>query len=103
MTKVRLKYSIEEIDGTLYEVGLNLSHQEEKIIKKHPHKSSGTPSEAQKARRQHFRQAAAYATAALANPAVRAHYVEMAQQQGKRPRGAAIADYLRGNDLLAAK
>ncbi len=101
MSKVRLKFAIREIFGTLYEVNTHPSHQEEEISIKRPHKSSAKASEAQRAQRQHFTQAAAYTTAALADPELRAQYEEMAQRQGKRPRDVAMSDYLKGNNLLA--
>ena len=110
MPKIRLKFAIRDIEGTLYEVNLSRSHQEETSSTKHPNASKRRPaashqeaSESQKAHRQHFKQAVAYAKAALADPQVRARYEQMAQQQGKGPRGAAVADYLKGNDLLAKK
>lgn len=106
MAKIRLKYAIEEFGGTLYEVDLKPSHQEEGILPKRDqqqHKPSGSPSEAQKTQRQHFKEATAYAKVVLADPQMRAQYEEMAKQQGKRPRGAAIADYLKGIDLISKK
>lgn len=105
MTKIRLKYSIAEFYETLYEVDLKISHQEEPVGPRRPHKPgrSGKPSEAQRAHRQHFKLANAYAKAAMADPEVRTQYEAIAQHQGKRPRGAAIADYLAGNDRLSKK
>jgi hypothetical protein len=103
MSKVRLKYAITEIDETLHEVEPRISHQEERITTKRPHMPCGKSSEAQKAHRQLFKQAAAYAKAALADPEVRARYEELARQQGKLPRGTAIADYLKGNDVLSKR
>ena len=85
----------------LNEVEPRLSHQQEKNITKRHYRSSGKASAAQKARRHHFKLAVTYARAGLANPVLRDRYHEMAQQEGKLPRGAAISDYLKGNDLLA--
>jgi hypothetical protein len=106
MKRIRLKYAITEFGETLYEVGLKVSHDVETSNVKHAHKSSGKASEtteAQMAQRQCFKLSIAYLRAVLANPEVRAHYEEMARQQGKRLRDVAVSDYLRGNDLLAKK
>jgi hypothetical protein len=103
MSKIRLKFAINEINGPLYEVDSRPIHQEEIISTECTPHSSGEPTEAQKAQRQLFKQAAAYAKAALSDPQLRARYEEMAKQQGKRARGAAIADCLKGNNLFSGE
>jgi len=57
-------------------------------------------SPAQQAHRQRFKQASAYAKAALADPAVRAHYLERAAAENKRPYLLAISDYFKEQNLL---
>jgi hypothetical protein len=105
VTKVKLKHSIEGLYETLYEVGLERSREEETSVTKHPHKQhkpNGKPaSESQKAQRQRFKLAVAYARTALANPEIRAQYKVIAGQLGKSPWRAAFHDYLQGNDLLS--
>jgi hypothetical protein len=59
-------------------------------------------SEAQTAQRQRFREANAYARAAMVDPRVRALYEEKAKGQGKRPRDLAFSDYFQGIDLLSS-
>jgi hypothetical protein len=58
-------------------------------------------SEAQKAQRQRFKLASAYATAAMADSKVRAIYEKKAKKQNKRARDIAFSDYLEGNDLFS--
>ena len=60
-------------------------------------------SEAQKAQRQRFKKAVAYAKAALADPKVHARYEKKAKKQHKRPWDVAVSDYFQGNDLLSNK
>jgi hypothetical protein len=57
-------------------------------------------SEAQMAQRQRFKEAAAYARAALADPQVRARYAERAAALNMRPRDLAISDFFKGQNLL---
>ena len=97
MKKIRLKYPLFENDEALYEVECSLSRQEELIFPNHPPRTS----EAQKTHRQSFKLAIAYVSAALADPALRAYYQEMARQQGKRPRDVACSDYMKGNDRFS--
>jgi hypothetical protein len=60
-------------------------------------------SESQQAHRQRFKQAVAYAKAAMAEPTVRAKYEKAALKAGKRPFDLAVSDYFKGKDLLALK
>jgi len=104
MKKIRLKYAIPELGGTLYEVKLNLTRQEDVPETKHPRKKRpGQPpakaTEAQRAQRQHFARVHEYARAALANPALRAYYEELAEKEGRSPYALARADYFKGKDL----
>ncbi|HEU0295641.1 MAG TPA: hypothetical protein VFR47_23070 [Anaerolineales bacterium] len=57
-------------------------------------------SPAQQAHRQKFRQAIAYARAALADPQLRAHYQERAAQENSRPYDLAVSDAFKGRNLL---
>jgi len=63
-------------------------------------------SKAQKAHRQHFAQAVAYAKLAVRDPDIRQFYMEMAAKS-KRSKGRAFdmafSDYFQGNDLLWQK
>ena len=86
MTRVRLKDAIPVIGGILYEVELNRSRWQEKAIK---------------TKRQRFKEAFAYAKAAVVDCQVRLRYKTMAKKQNKRLWDVASADYFKGNDLLA--
>ena len=70
-----------------------------------PVRSTAKPSEAQKAHRQRFKEAAAYAKAALADPELRARYEAQATSD-KTPYNLAVSDYLNnvipnGNVILS--
>ena len=63
-------------------------------------------SQAQKAQRQNFAKASAYAKLAIRDPEIRQFYVEMAKQSKRnkrRPGDMAVLDYFQGNDLLWQK
>ncbi|HLO17896.1 MAG TPA: hypothetical protein VK206_23910, partial [Anaerolineales bacterium] len=62
-------------------------------------------SAAQKEHRLRFKEAVAYARAAIADPEVRLVYEQMAaeKKQNKRPFDMAVSDYFRGNDLFRKK
>ena len=57
-------------------------------------------SKAQKEHRQRFKQAVAYAHAALADPKVRVKYEKAAAKQGKRTFDLAVSDFFHGKNLL---
>ena len=103
MAKVRLHALIEEINGTLYDVVFKRSPNGDLIVSKRPDMSRVVWSEAQMAQRARFKQAVAYARAALAEPKLRARYEKRAKQQSKRAWDVAIADYFAGKDLLSKK
>lgn len=60
-------------------------------------------SEAQEANRQRFREAMAYAKAAMAEPRIRAIYEKEAPEQNKTRYELAISDYYKGRNLLQAQ
>lgn len=101
MPKVRFQPLIEEIRGTFYDVVFKRSPQGKPIVTKRPDMSNVEWSEAQRAQRQRFREANAYARAAMADPAVRRVYETMAVAQKKPPYRLAMADYFQGRDLLS--
>ena len=101
MAKITLNPIIERAQGKMGNIVFRRSHTGEMCITKLPDMSNVQWSESQRAHRQRFRQAVAYARAAMAEPAIRAVYVEAAAQKNKRPFDMAVSDYLKGNDLLA--
>jgi hypothetical protein len=62
--------------------------------------SDGEWSEAQQKQRQRFREANAYAKAAMADDNVRLVYETNAGKLGRQPYRLAISDYFKGNNLL---
>lgn len=103
MPKVRLNPLLEEIHGTLYEVVFKKSPKGNMIVTKRPDMTRVEWSEAQNAQRERFKQATAYAKAALAEPKVRDRYEKRAKRQHKRLWEVAFSDYFKGKDLLAKK
>ena len=75
----------------------------EVTVSHRPRKSGAAPSEAQQANRRRFAEASKYARAALADPAQRAVYEEIAAEEGISPFAAARADYFKGNARLTEK
>ena len=103
MPKVKLPQLIEELHGTVYDMVFKRSPQGEIIVTKRPDMSNVEWSDAQQAHRQRFKQAVAYAKAALAEPKVRARYEKKAKRQHKRAWDVAVSDYFQGKDLLSRK
>jgi len=100
--KVKLKYSIYEFNETVCEVDLHLSHQyEPDNVKRTVRKPAAAPSKAQLKRGERFKRAEAYARDVLAIPLLHARYRKLAELEGKSPREAAMADFLKGNGLLS--
>ena len=103
MAKITLSPMFQEIRGRLGDYVFRRTHTGEVILSKVPDMSRVKWSKAQKAHRQRFKKAVAYAKAAMAEPKVRAVYEKMAAKKGKRPFDMAVSDYFKGNDLLSKK
>jgi hypothetical protein len=103
MPKVRLNPLVEEIHGTMYDVVFKKSPKGNMIVTRRPDMSKVEWSPAQKAQRERFKQASAYARAALAEPKLRLKYEKRAKRQGKRAWDVAMGDYFAGKDLLVKK
>ena len=103
MPKVRFKGPVVEIRGVLYDVVFKRSSTGKMIVTKRPDMSNVEWSDAQIAQRKRFALASAYATAAMADPTVRASYERKAKRRHKRARDIAFSDYCKGIDLLAKK
>ena len=100
MPKVKMHPMFIEIQGKMYDMVVKLSPQGELIIARRPDMSKVKWSKAQKAHRQRFKLAAAYAKAALAEPKVRRTYERRAKKLDKTPWGLAVSDYFKGRNLL---
>ena len=101
MAKVKLNPIFEEIQG---QVGNNMvlrrTYEGNLSLMKKPDMSNVEWSEAQAAHRQRFKEAVAYAHAAMANPQARAVYEKAGAEKRKRPFHLAISDYFHGRNLL---
>ena len=103
MAKVTLHPTIQRIQGKMGDMVFRLSYTGKMSVTKVPDMSNVKWSKAQKAHRQRFKKAVAYAKAAMAEPKVRAVYEKMAAKKQKRPFDMAVSDYFKGNDLLSNK
>jgi hypothetical protein len=103
MAKVKLNPLMVEVSGTMGDFVFKRSRKGEAIVARRPRKSNTEPSEAQKAHRERFKLAIAYARAAMADPAVRTLYEERAAKEGKSAFAAAQSDYFNGKDLLSSE
>ena len=100
MAKITLNPIVERAQGKMGSIVFRRSHTGEMSITKLPDMSNVQWSEAQQTHRQRFKLAVAYAKAAMADPTVRAVYVEIAAQKHKRPFDLAVSDYFKGKNLL---
>ena len=103
MAKIKLDPLFTSISGTMGGFVFRKSKKGEAIVARRPQKLDTEPSPAQKAQRERFKLANAYAKAALADPVLRAVYEEIAAEQGLSVFAAARADYFKGKDSFARK
>ena len=103
MAKVKLDPLFVSISGTMGGFVFKKSRKGEAIVARRPAKSKAEPSPAQKAQRERFKLANAYAKAVLADPVLRAVYEEIAAEEGLSVFAAARADYFKGKASLAGK
>ncbi len=100
MPRVKFNPLVDEIQGTLGNATFRRTHTGRVILSKKPDMSNVKWSKAQKEHRQRFKQAVAYAHAAMADEKVHANYVKAAAKLGKRPFDLAVSDYFKGKNLL---
>lgn len=100
MAKVILNEEIQQMWGRIGDLVFRRSHTGEAQLSTVPDMSRVEWSEAQRAHRQRFKAAVAYAQAAMADEEVRARYKQNAAAQGKRPFDLAVSDYFKGENLL---
>ncbi len=101
MAKVKLTGLLVEISGTMGDYYFRKGKKDgEVILAKRPGKSK-KPSKAQQDHWDRFSEASDYAALALADPELCAHYEAEARKQDLQPRNVAIADYLKGKNLLS--
>ena len=105
MAKARLHPFLESFRGKIKGLVFRLSPSGKLSVYATPDMSRVKWSPAQIAHREHMAEAAAYATAATADPQLRAYYLQMSLERNgtRRPRDMALSDYLAGNNLLGDK
>ena len=96
MAKITLSPLVKDIRGQIGDYVFRRTHTGELIMTKKPDMSKVKWSKAQKEQRRRFKEAVAYAKAALAEPKVRAKYEKRAAKENKRPYDLAISDYFKG-------
>jgi hypothetical protein len=101
MAKVTLSPMIKEIHGRMGDYLFRRSPTGHMVLSKIPDMSNVKWSKAQEEHRQRFKEAVAYAKAAMATPKVRARYEKLAIKQHKRPFDMAVSDYFKGRNLLS--
>lgn len=101
MARIKLNPIVEEAHGQLGETVFRRAHDGSLSLMKKPDMSGVEWSPAQRAHRRRFRQAVAYARAAMSDPGKQAVYAEAAAQRGKRPFDLAVSDYFHGKELVS--
>ena len=104
--KIELHPMFRWIRGRMGRIVYRLAHNGEVSAYPAPDMSGIEWSPAQKAQRQNFANASAYAKRAIRDPEIRQYYVEMAKRMKRnkrRPGDMAVLDYFQGNDLLWKK
>lgn len=102
MAKVILDAPFRRIKGKIGKLSYRWMYGQQTVMKT-PDMSKVKWSAAQKASRQRFKAAIAYAKAAMADPHARAVYEKRAAEENRRPFQTAVSDYLKGVDLLAGE
>lgn len=101
MAKIKLNPMISGLSGKMGNVIFRRLANGEVSVSRVPVKSTAEASEAQKAQRERFKQAVAYAKAALTDPETRAFYEAAAAALHKTPYTLAVSDYFQGRKPLA--
>lgn len=101
MAKLTLNAAFTSASGKLDTLVLRRAHNGQMTLIKLADMSKVKWSKAQKAHRLRFKQAVAYARAAMAEPTVRSHYEKEAAKLHKRSFDLAVSDYFKDRNLLA--
>jgi hypothetical protein len=103
MAKIKFNPLIRGMSGKMGGMIFRTSRTGEITVSKSPDLSGVKWSKAQKAHRKRFKEAVAYARAAMADPQIRLIYERMAAEKknNKRPFDMAVSDYFKGNNLIS--
>jgi hypothetical protein len=92
---------VQSAQGKMGNAVFRRSHTGEMTLIKLADMSRVKWTDAQQEHRQRFKEAVAYAKAAMAVSEVRATYEKLAAEQHKRPFDLAVSDYFKGRNLLS--
>ena len=95
MAKIILNPTIERAKGKLGRLVFRMAHTGEMTLIKAADMSGVKWSKAQKEHRRRFKEAVAYARAAMAEPKERSRYEKRAAAQKKRPFDLAVSDFMK--------
>ena len=99
MAKVTLHAPFDRFTGKIGKLSYRWMHGKQTVMKT-PDMSKVKWSKAQKAERQRFRKAIAYAKQAMADPKVRAEYEKRGKKANRQPFRVAVSDFYAGKNLL---
>ena len=100
--KVKLNPTVERFRGKIGNMTYRVMYGKQTAMKT-PDMSKVRWSEAQQTERQRFREAIAYARAAMADPAVRAQYEKRGKTAKRQAFRVAVSDFYAGKNLLERK
>ena len=103
MARIELAPGYEGLRGKIGNIVIRRFRSGKYFMSPAPDMSKVKPSPAQLANRQKFKEAAAYARAALADPQAGAYYRERAAQENKLPFKLAMSDGCKGIDRLKVR
>jgi hypothetical protein len=103
MAEVELNPTITRLRGKLGDVVFRQTPSGKLSIIKRADMSNVTWSEAQQDQRQRFKEANAYAKAAMADETLRLIYEEAARKRKKNPYRVAFRDYFKGKKLVSGE
>ena len=100
--KVELNPTVDKYRGKLGKMTFRWMYGKQTVMKT-PNMSKVKWSKAQKANREHFAEAIAYARQAMADPKVRVQYEKRGKKAGRQPFRVAVSDFYAGKNLLEKK
>ena len=99
MPRVRLHPPVKSMSGKMGIYTYRVMYGKQTLMKT-PDMSNVKWSTRQKANRQRFAEAIAYAHAAMADPEARAHYEKLGKKTSRQPFRVAVSDFFAGKNLL---
>jgi hypothetical protein len=97
--KVKLNPMVDRLSGKVEGITFRWMYGKQTVMKT-PDMSKVKWSKAQKANRERFSEAIAYARAAMADTKVHAHYEKVGKKAGRQPFRVAVSDFLAGKNLF---